>query len=303
MNKDKNKNVFFITIIALIAITIFFHPAFLQMLPDGIREGVESFEAMYFSKTIAANITLEAIGAVVLTLAVTWMVAYAARYLIDCLKFSKHRSETLRVLFGKILYYAIWIVGIIVALGCLGVDTNAIFVSAGVVGIIVGFGAQSLIEDVITGLFIILEGEFGIGDIITIDGFRGEVKSIGLRTVSIIDLGGNIRIINNSDISSLVNLSEVTSVAVITVPVSYADPLSASEDAIKEALSELPSEYPDIFKEPPIYKGVENMGEECMELMVVAKVAEENIYNARRIMLREIRYSFEKAELTALGGE
>jgi len=303
MNKNKNKNTFILALVLLLAIMVFFHPAFLNILPAGIREGIEGFETAYFSKTIAASITIEAIGAVVLTLLVTWLVGYIERYLVDCIKFSKHRSETLRVLFGKLLYYAIWIAGIIIALGCLGVDTNAIFVSAGVVGIIVGFGAQSLIEDVITGLFIILEGEFGIGDIITIDGFRGEVKSIGLRTVSIIDLGGNIRIINNSEISSLVNLSEVNSVAVITVPVSYEDPLSASEDAIKEALSELPSEYPDIFKEAPVYKGVENMGEECMELMVVATVAEENIYNARRIMLREIRYSFEKAELTPLGGE
>jgi len=190
-----------------------------------------------------------------------------------------------------------------VALGCLGVDTTAIFVSAGVIGIIVGFGAQSLIEDMITGLFIVLEGEFGIGDIITIDGFRGEVKSIGLRTVSIIDLGGNIRIINNSDIGSLVNLSEVTSVAVVNVPVSYEDPLTAAEDAVKEALSELPSEYPDIFKEAPVYKGVDKLLETHIELMVVANVAEENIYNARRIMQREIRYSCEKAELHAPSSE
>ena len=148
---------------------------------------------------------------------------------------------------GSILKYTIYIIGFVVALGCLGVDAAAMFVSAGVVGIVVGFGAQSLIEDVITGLFIIFEAEFEVGDIITIDGFRGEVKSIGLRTVSIIDRGGNIRIINNSEISSLINLSEVNSVAVVTVPVSYEDKLLDVEAAVKEALSELPSEYPEIF--------------------------------------------------------
>jgi len=299
----KNKKTVLTLIVILFVVVLLFNPAVTKILPGGIGEWMEGFKETYFSKTIAGTISFKAILAAVLTLAVTWIAAYIVRYLFNCFKFSKHRSETLRILFGKLVYYIIFIIGIIIALGCLGVDTNAIFVSAGVVGIIVGFGAQSLIEDVITGLFIILEGEFGIGDIITIDGFRGEVKSIGLRTVSIIDLGGNIRIINNSEISSLVNLSEVTSVAVVSIPVSYADPLSSSEEAIKEALSELPSEYPDIFKEAPVYKGVENMGESCMELMVVANVAEENIYNARRIMLREIRYSFEKAELTAPGEE
>ena len=192
----------------------------------------------------------------------------------------------------------VYIGGVIVALSCLGVDTTAIFVSAGVLAIIVGFGAQSLIEDFITGLFIILEGEIAVGDIITIDGFRGEVKSVGLRTVSIIDLGGNIRIINNSEISSLVNLSDVTSVAVVNIPVSYEDSLVKIENAVREALSELPSEYPDIFKDIPVYKGVDKLLETHIELMVVANVSEENIYNARRLMQREIKISFEKAKLS-----
>ena len=191
----------------------------------------------------------------------------------------------------------IYIAGIVVALGCFGINTTVILVGAGVVGIIVGFGAQSLVEDIITGLFIVLEGEFVIGDIITIDGFRGEVKSIGLRTVSIEDLGGNVRIINNSEIGSLVNLSDNVSVAVVNVPVSYDDELKVAEAAVQEALSELPSEYPDIFKEAPVYKGVDTLAETHIELMVVANVAEENIYNARRIMQREIRYSCEKAKL------
>ncbi|MBQ4100365.1 MAG: mechanosensitive ion channel family protein, partial [Oscillospiraceae bacterium] len=105
-------------------------------------------------------------------------------------------------------------------------------------------------------------------------------------------------IINNSEISSLVNLSEVTSVAVVNVPVSYEDALEKSEAAVQEALSELPDEYPDIFKEAPFYKGVDVLAETHMELLVVANVAEENIYNARRIMQREIRFSCEKAGLT-----
>jgi small-conductance mechanosensitive channel len=81
------------------------------------------------------------------------------------------------------------------------------------------------------------------------------------------------------------------------VPISYDDELKVAEAAVQEALSELPSEYPDIFKEAPIYKGVDTLAETHIELMVVANVAEENIYNARRIMQREIRYSCEKAKL------
>lgn len=298
-NKNKkNIGVFAGLFVLVAAIVAAFNIPKFTFLPEGIRSVVSEFINTYFSKSIISAISLKSILAAVIALVVTWIVANFVKYFISCLKFKNTRAETLRMLLKKIIVYLIYIIGIIVALGCFGVNTTAILVSAGIIGIIVGFGAQSLIEDVITGLFIVLEGEFGIGDIITIDGFRGEVKSIGLRTVSIIDVGGNIRIINNSEISSLVNLSDVTSVAVVTVPASYRDSLKDVEAAVQEALSELPDEYPDIFKEAPVYKGVDDLVETHIELMVVAEVSEENIYNARRIIQREIRYSFEKANLS-----
>ncbi len=300
MNKKNNKKgvgVLVLLVVILIVIVGLFNISRLTFIPETIRESVSAFIGTYYSKSIVSSITFEAVGAALLTLFATWVIASIVKFITNNIKYKKNRAETLHQLIGKLVIYAVYIVGVIVALGCLGVNTTAILVSAGVAGIIIGFGAQSLIEDIITGLFIILEGEFAIGDIITIDGFRGEVKTIGLRTVSIEDLGGNVRIINNSEISSLINLSDNTSVAVVNVPVSYEDSLEKAEAAVKEALSELPTEYPEIFKDAPVYKGVDQLVETHYELMVVANVAEENIYNARRIMQREIRFSCEKAGL------
>lgn len=298
MKKKTNTGRFILFLIFFAIILALFNPSLLTFLPAEVQETLKAFIIDHFSSTILYELSPLAIGAAVLTMVGAFLLSEICEFVLGLLKFKRHRSETIRSLVGNLLKYAIYILGTVIALGCLGVDTASLFVSVGVVGIIVGFGAQSLIEDVITGLFIVFEGEFEVGDIITIDGFRGEVKSIGLRTVSIIDNGGNIRIINNSEISSLINLSEVTSVAVVNVPVSYQDPLKKVEAAVKEALSELPSEYPDIFKEAPVYKGVDVLAETHLELLVVANVAEENIYNARRIMQREIRISFEKAELS-----
>lgn len=299
MKEKKGTVKIVILLVILAAIFCLFNPTVLAILPEGTKTAIQTFADTYFSKSILAGITLEAVFAAILAFVVTWMVATIAKYIFEKTHHKQRRSEALSQILEKLAVYLIYIIGAMVALGCLGVDASAILVSAGVIGIIVGFGAQSLIEDVITGLFIILEGEFEIGDIITIDGFRGEVKSIGLRTVSIIDQGGNIRVINNSEITSLINLSEVTSVAVVNVPVSYEDALETAEAAVKEALSELPDEYPEIFKEAPVYKGVDKLLETHIELMVVANVAEEDIYNARRIMQREIRISCEKAQLHA----
>ena len=297
-NKKNNIGKIIISILLIAVAVIIFNPSLQGFLPENIRTGIDAFIEGHFAENAIAAITLEEIGAAILSLVITFAVANLVKFIIGSVKCKKNRSETIRQLLEKILYYVVYIGGVIVALSCLGVDTTAIFVSAGVLAIIVGFGAQSLIEDFITGLFIILEGEIAVGDIITIDGFRGEVKSVGLRTVSIIDLGGNIRIINNSEISSLVNLSDVTSVAVVNIPVSYEDSLVKIENAVREALSELPSEYPDIFKDIPVYKGVDKLLETHIELMVVANVSEENIYNARRLMQREIKISFEKAKLS-----
>lgn len=285
-----------VSIVVIAVVAAVFNISRLTFLPEGLRASISGFVDTYFSNT-SASISIKSVGAAFLSIVAAFVVGYVVKFIINAIKLKNNRSQTLLQLFGKFLVYAIYIAGIVVALGCFGIDTTAILVCAGVVGIVVGFGAQSLVEDIITGLFIVLEGEFVIGDIITIDGFRGEVKSIGLRTVSIEDLGGNVRIINNSEIGSLVNLSDNVSVAVVNVPVSYDDELKVAEAAVQEALSELPSEYPDIFKEAPVYKGVDTLAETHIELMVVANVAEENIYNARRIMQREIRYSCEKAKL------
>ena len=288
---------FVISLVLLLLVSSLFAPAMQKYLPAGTGAALQSFIGEHFSGSAFVSLSMAAVAAALLTLLATWLAGNVAKFIVDKIRYKKRRAQTLHQLVGKLFVYAIYVVGGIIALGCLGVDTTAIFVSVGIVGIVVGFGAQSLIEDLITGLFIILEGEFAVGDIIAVDGFRGEVKSIGLRTVSIIDPGGNIRIINNSEIGSVVNLSEVTSVAVVNVPISYEANLKEAEAAVREALAELPTEYPDIFTEVPVYKGVDKLTETHMELMVVARVAEENIYNARRIMHGEIRYSCEKIGL------
>ena len=295
----KNSGVlrFVISLILLAGIAALFVPALQNYLPEGIRQPVQNFIDGHFAGTVFTAITVEMLLSALLTLAATWFAGNVAKFVVTHIRYKKRRTETLHQLVSRLFIYVIYIAGGVIALGCLGVDTTAIFVSVGIVGIIVGFSAQSLIEDLITGMFIVLEGEFAVGDIIAVDGFRGEVKSIGLRTVSIIDPGGNIRIINNSEIGSLVNLSEVSSAAVVNIPISYDAELKIAEAAVREALSELPAEYPDIFQKAPVYKGVDKLTETHMELMVVAEVAEKDIYNARRIMYGEIRYSCEKAGL------
>ena len=296
--KSKNKNVKVVVMVVLLIVSIgLLNPSKLMFLPENVRFALEAFSVKYFANSVVASINLYTILAAALTILITWLIAQLVKLVIGSIKFKSGRSTTIYQLFGDLCKYVIYIVGWAIALSCFGIDASAIFASVGVIGIVVGFGAQSLIEDVITGLFIIFEGEFEVGDIISIDGFRGTVKNISLRTVSLIDSGGNIRIVNNSEISSLVNLSNVQSVAVVNVPVSHEHSLEVVEKVIRETLETIPNLYPEIFKDTPVYQGIDGIEGGNVDLLITANVSEENVYTAKRIILREIKLAYEKNEI------
>lgn len=110
--------------------------------------------------------------------------------------------------------YLLIIVGLLWALSIVGVVCGRCWPAPAVLQLIIGFGAESLIADVITGTFMLFEHQYEVGDIIVVGDFRGTVTQIGIRTTQIMDSGGNVKIINNSDIRSLINRSNDLSFAV-----------------------------------------------------------------------------------------
>ena len=152
-----------------------------------------------------------------------WLACTIALTLVDLVKTHKARALTVTHVVRSLIKYACFIIGAVWTLSILGVDLTAIFASLGILTLVVGFGAQSLIEDMVTGLFIILEGNYNIDDVIILDDFRGTVKKIGVRTTTIEDAGGNLKIVNNSDIRNIQNRSILPSVAICDIGVCYED--------------------------------------------------------------------------------
>lgn len=125
---------------------------------------------------------------------------------IMCKGFARsNRSLTIVKLLGNFVRWVIAIVAVFVVLGAWGVDTATLLASAGILTLIVGLGAQSLVADIVAGIFMVFEGEFQIGDIVIVNGWRGTVQEIGIRTTKIVDSSGNVNIVNNSEITTLVN--------------------------------------------------------------------------------------------------
>ncbi len=205
-----------------------------------------------------------------------------------------NRGKTLISLTESLMRYVVALVILCWGLSILGVDVSTIAASVGVVTLVVGFGAERLIEDVITGLFMLFENQYNVGDVIEVNGFRGTVNSIGIRTTTIMDSGKNLKIVNNSDMKNILNRSNNTSIAASTIDIPYSVELEALEEKLPALMEEIFKKHPDSMLSVPTYLGVQELGASAITLKFVAEVKEEDIYNASRILNRELLLGFRK---------
>ena len=152
--------------------------------------------------------------------------------------------------------------------------------------LIIGLGCQSLIQDIVSGLFIVFDDYFASGDMVIIDGFRGKVVEVGLKTTKLEDFGGNIKSITNSSITTVVNMSRLRSVCTIKIPVSYNEDVHRVEALILKEIEQLPSKVPNIT-EGPVYKGIDSITSSSIEFLVLAFCTEDNRFQVTRDLNRE----------------
>lgn len=208
------------------------------------------------------------------------------------------RIATIATLISSIEKYAVILLGFCWVLSLIGVNVSTIFASIGILALIIGFGAESLVADLVTGIFILFENEYNVGDIIEADGFRGTVKEIGIRTVNIEDAGGNIKIINNSQLKNIINRSNNISVVVCEMKVAYKTNLEKLDKVLEEALPTIKGKYSDVFTQDIIFTGIEKVEDGGITLRFVAKVEEENFFNAKRILNRELKELFDREKMS-----
>ena len=223
-----------------------------------------------------------------LLIAVVFALSSLLRMVFKKIMQKSNRAKTVVTLLDGIIKYGAAITLIFLVLQAFGVNTKAIWESVGIITLIIGLGAQSLIADIIAGVFIIFENEYSVGEIVSIDDFRGTVAEIGIRATKILDMAGNIKIINNSDIKNVVNLSRELSLAVVDCEFPYDVPIEFVESLLKDHLQEFAQNIPAIV-EGPFYKGVSGYGASNVAIKLVAKCSEEDRYQVQRDLLREYR--------------
>ena len=223
------------------------------------------------------------------------VIAVIASFILTLLAkitFESKKTITITLLLLNLLKWVVAIASVFFILAAWGADTTMMLASAGVLTLIIGLGSQALVQDILAGIFIVFEGDFQVGDIVIIDGWRGEVKAIGIRTTTLVDAGGNIKIINNSDIRSIVNQTQELSVAKCYVGVSYGDRIEKIEKIIADNLDKIKEKIPAIV-EGPFYMGVSELADSSVNLLFVAKCKESDIYQVQRDLNREIKIVFD----------
>lgn len=275
------------SILLVVIIVLLSHPEWLP-LSETTSYTMKELISTYFGGTVV-SVTFAQILAVVLMVCIIWLVCSVLTFITRSVTLKRSRTQTVASLALSLIKYAGVLAGLIWGLTIIGVNVNTILASLGIVGLIVGFGAQSLIEDVITGIFIIFEGQYDIGDVIVLGDFRGTVKSINVRTTVIEDTGGNLKIINNSDIRNLQNRSKNASLAISEVGVSYNTDIRKLEKVIAENMPKMYEAHKDLYLNQPKYLGVQQLADSSVVLRFSVDVDENNIFMAQRMLNRDLK--------------
>ncbi len=258
-------------------------------------------------KAIATWLTtsgIKIIGILVVLIALSqmskWIVRWMERFVPekDPLQASeaKKRAQTL----GNILRHALLIflsfIAILMILGELGIELGPLLATAGIGALAIGFGAQSLVKDVISGFFIILENQYRIGDAIEVAGVSGLVESLSLRRTVLRDLEGRVHTIPNGEIKVVSNLSKEWSRSVIDVGISYKEDIDRVIDLLSEIGRELEAEEPyrSAILEPLQILGVERFGESQLVIRVMVKTAPLKQWEVGRELRRRIKNRFDE---------
>jgi small conductance mechanosensitive channel len=204
------------------------------------------------------------------------------------------RANTLIPLLQSISKYVIYFIAGVMVLRELGVDTTAIIASAGVVGLAIGFGAQSLVKDVLSGAFLLFEGIISVGDSVNVGEHSGTVEVIGLRNIHLRKYSGELRVIPYGEVASFGNFNKGYMRAIVKVGVAYEQDVERGMKILEDIADKWAEENKDIVLEAPIVQGVLSLGSSEVTLRVSIKVKPMTHWGAERELKRRIKDTFDK---------
>ena len=206
---------------------------------------------------------------------------------------NEKKAKTAFSLINSIIKYVLIIIAIVCILGQFGISASGIVASLGAVGVVVGLALQDVLKDILSGISIILEDQYSVGDTVTISGFKGEVIFLGLRMTKIKAVTGEIKISSNRNITEVINHSLNPSLAVVTVGVSYDEDIVKVEKVLNKLCERLSKEIPEVHDKIELL-GVDGLGDSSVLFKITASVDSMTQVSVERIIKREIKIEFDK---------
>jgi len=208
---------------------------------------------------------------------------------------AEKRIDTLTGILLGAVRVVLYTVFIIMLLGKFGIDIGPLLASAGILGLAVGFGAQELVRDYISGFFILLEDQLRAGDVAIINGTGGLVENIELRTISLRDFSGTVHIFQNGKISSLSNMTKDWSAMVFDIGVAYKENVDQVMEIMKQVGYELQNDYgfgPDIIEPIEVF-GLDSFGDSALVIKARLKTKPIQQWTIGREYRRRLKIAFD----------
>jgi small conductance mechanosensitive channel len=203
------------------------------------------------------------------------------------------RIEALASVLRSVVSFVVWLIAGLLVLGELGFDLAPLLAGAGILGVAIGFGSQSLVKDFLSGFFILVEDQFGVGDIVDLEpGIAGTVEAVSLRTTRLRSVDGTVWHVPNGEIRRVGNMSQHWSRALLDLDVAYDTDLAHARAVIKRVADELWNEGSDILEEPDLW-GVESLGRNAVTLRLVVKTRPSRQWVVARELRERMKRTFD----------
>ncbi len=260
-----------------------------------LNEKMEAIKSLDWLIDLISNIGISIIQIIVAGIVIKILTGILKKSLNMNVKITERKRQTLFEVLASIIKYTVWFVAGCNVLGNFGIDMKSLIAVASVSSVAIGFGAQSLVQDVITGMFILFEDQFGVGDIITVDTLTGTVESIGLRSTRIRSADGDLHIIPNGNIKIITNMSKDFNRATIDINVAY-------EENIDKVIAIMKDEMDIIFKnslitglisEPKVL-GIIELADSAVIIRILADTQIGENWQVEREIRRFIKKRFDK---------
>ncbi len=210
---------------------------------------------------------------------------------INKLQVSDKRLTTLTDILKKVVKYVFIFIGIVMSLELFGINTTSIIATAGIGGLAIGFGAQSLVKDIITGFFILLEDQYAVGDHIRINSKEGIVEELGVRVTKIRAFSGDLHIIPNGSISVVDNMTRGSMRALVRISIAYEEDVDRAMEVMDRVGKRVAAENPNIVEGPTVL-GISEFGASDVIINMVAKTKAMEQWAVERELRKKIKEEF-----------